>query len=58
MGHPYHISAHKLLGAQHESPCDYRSPEKSGVLSIHNDLSNGKDKKPVLPPRKLRIEGD
>ena len=43
-----------LLGAEHEDLCTHRSPEKPGMLSTQDCLSNGKDEKPVLPSRKLR----
>lgn len=34
------------------------SPEKPRMLSMQYCLSNGKDEKPILPPRKLSIESD
>lgn len=32
-----------LLGTQPEGPCAHRDPEKQGMLSIQDFLSNGKD---------------
>jgi hypothetical protein len=45
----------KGVGAQHKGPWAHRSPEKPGMLSTHDGLSNGKDENHILSSRKVEI---
>lgn len=47
-----------MSGAERKGPCTHRSPEKPGILSTQDGLSNEKGGKPFLSSKKLRIGSD